>query len=189
MPHIIQRRHLAAAIHTAGVKDLRSYLNGVRVEGRIMVATDGVCLSAYLGPECGEYLPPFTIPLEVVKRVVKRKTEKLEVRDAKDGWLQIGDEMFRPLDGRFPDYRRVLLPAKEAEPGGVTVDPEQMVKFSKIRATLGVAWVPRLYATGTGNRQPLRVALGGHEAEFMGVIMPAVFTGKEGAPVCGEWLK
>ena len=190
MPHIILRRHLAAAIHTAASKDTRFYLCGVHVDGRVVVSTTGTIAAAFLGPKCDSYLPPFTIPLETAKRICRRKTEKLEVKDAGNGWIMIGEEMVHPIDGGYPDFRRVFLPATDPAPGGVTVDPELLAKFTDVGRALGLpkSITPRLYGTGEGASQAIRVALPNVESEFMGMIMPMTWASKDLYPVCGEWL-
>ena len=191
MPHVILRRHLAAAIHTAASKDIRFYLCGVHVDGRVVVSTTGTIAAAFLGPKCDSYLPPFTIPLETAKRICRRKTEKLEVKDAGNGWIMIGEEMVHPIEGRYPDYRRVFLRATDPAPGGVTVDPELLAKFTDVGRALGLpkGVTPWLYGTGCGARQTIRVALPRVGDEFMGVIMPTTWTSKDPYPACGEWLK
>lgn len=184
MSHRILRQHIAAACCTAATNDLRYYLNGVFVDSRVVVATDGTCASAYLGPECNEYLPPFIIPLADAKRIAKDAPLTALAEKLQDGLIDIGGVVFKPIEGPYPDYRRVFVPAIES-PLSAQVDPEALMKFKKIAAILKAPYrVPRLYPTGS-KALALAVAIAGQEDVFMGAISPY---DHKGAGVCGSWL-
>lgn len=188
MTHTIKTQHIAAALHTAATLDVRYYLNGVFVDSRVIVSTDGHCLSAYLGEECDSYLSPFIIPRDAAKLIGKLKCAKAEVTTMPDGCIDIGGIVFKPLDGTFPNYRRVFV--GKANPDAahkMQFNPELVLKFQKIAKTLKASCViPYLYATEGAIGSSFRVAIRGKESEYMGVLMP--FDLKKEPFVCGDWL-
>ena len=183
---IIHVKHIAAAIHTAAVSDVRLYLNAVYVEGRIVVSTDGYVLSAYRGPESAEYLPPFLIPLDAAKLIAKLKPINVEVSALPDGRIDVGGVVFKPVEGVFPYWRRVVRPA-EPGPRTAQLNPELVAKFIKVAKALGhkpheiALWNP------SGDPMAARLAIRGCEDEFIGVIMGVRYGVKDPIPVCGEW--
>lgn len=183
MSHVINPKHIAAACHTASNKDVRYYLVGVFVDGRVIVSTDGGCLSAYRGEECESYLPPFIVPLEAAKMIGKLKQGRADVTALPDGRVDIGGIAFKPVDGIFPDYRRVISKVTSV-PHAMQVSPDIVAKFAKVAKSLGAKGWPEYFpADGLGG--VFRVAIGGKENEFIGVAMP--FSVKV-RPVCGDWL-
>jgi len=185
MSHVIKTQHIAAAIHTSGNMDVRYYLNGVFVDSRVIVSTDGYCASAYLGEECKEYLPPFIIPIDAAKLIAKLKSSRVEAALLPDGRIDIGGVVFKPVDGKFPDYKRIFVGKAGTEAHKLQFSPELVMKFQKVAQSLKASCrVPALYATEGG--VGFRVAIQGKESEFMGVLMPFDL---KGAPfVCGDWL-
>lgn len=184
MSHMIKTQHVAAALHTAATLDVRYYLDGVFVDSRVVVSTDGHCASAYLGEECAEYLPPFIIPTDAAKLIAKLKAPTVPAVAMPDGRIDVGGVVFKPVDAKYPDYRRVF--ANKADPLAahrMQFSPELTVKFQKIAATLKARCkVPYLYAAGGA----FRVAILGKECEFMGVLMPFELPRETFA--CGDWL-
>ena len=113
------RSALRAAVHCAATKTVRSYLMGVHIEcaasGDVhIVSTDGHVLFAgkicapnvvWTGePQKGPWR--MTLPLDVVKRECKGKgsVDLVSVSDS----YRLGDTMFKPIDGVYPDWRRVI---------------------------------------------------------------------------------
>ena len=185
MSHTIKTQHIAAAIHTSADLDVRYYLNGVFVDSRVIVSTDGHCASAYLGEECDEYLPPFIIPTDAAKLIGKLKCTYAAVTAMPDGRIDIGGVVFKPVDGTFPDYKRVFAGKAGAEAHNMQFSPDLIMKFQKVAQALKASCkVPYLYATEGG--MGFRVAIQGKESEFMGVLMP--FELKDKPFVCGDWL-
>lgn len=120
---------LKAALTHAGDKDIRYYLNGVLVDtlaGRI-VATDGNRMFVASGPKVDggqQYILPRSLVATVCKAVGKKGAD-LTVTFAGSGETatatislpdgrQFGETL---IDGRFPDYARVIPTAISGEPG------------------------------------------------------------------------
>ena len=185
MSHVIKTQHIAAAIHTSANKDVRYYLNGIFVDSRVIVSTDGYCASAYLGEECEEYLPPFIIPIDAAKIIAKLKSSRVEAALLPDGRIDIGGVVFKPVDGTFPDYKRVFVGKVGMEAHKMQFDPELVMKFQKVAQALKASCkVPYLYATEGG--VSFRVAIQGKESEFMGLLLP--LKPEDDPFVCGDWL-
>lgn len=179
-------KHIAAAIHTAETTGIRVRINGVFVDGRYSVSTNGAALSAYRGPESDEYLPPFIIPLPYAKLIAKLKPAEVDAVATPYGQIDIGGVVFSPLAWSFPDWRRVV---GKAVPGSRTahLNPELLYLFVKVAKALGRR--PEHIALWNVENDPAaaRVAIAGCESEFMGVIMGFRATEKVPLPECGEW--
>ena len=108
---LVKKSDLQAVILAAGVKDVRYYLNGVHVNAKHLVATDGsrMHVVAHGGTWEG---PPVTVPREAILLALKEKVAVLELTPT-----SVGRVSYSPLDGTFPDYTRVMVraPAKGAE--------------------------------------------------------------------------
>ena len=143
-------RMLAAVAPAMGNKDVRYYLNGVNFEhvqgGVIAVATDGNALIA-----AREKLPDlepfasFIMPRAIVLELLKagRKVTEFTVLTDEiecDG----GTRPFAPIDGKFPDWRRVL-PATAQPLGAASFDPDVLeipLKAAQALKRRGVTWWP-----------------------------------------------
>jgi hypothetical protein len=114
------KHQLRAALTHAPKSDVRFYLNGVHLEftqsGDIhIVSTDGNRMF------CGLVFAqrarwtdaamrgPFrlTVPYETVKAATKGKGD-VTLRATDDGRYALGDVIFKPVAGVFPDWRRVI---------------------------------------------------------------------------------
>jgi hypothetical protein len=124
----IQLQTLKAAHIAAAVKDIRYYLTGVLVEFRaqtdvgdvktIVAATDGHMLFAahtiIERDDVSEGLPDvgtqIIIPGDVVKACKLRHKSNpfVTLKQISETQWQLGDVLFTPIDGKFPDYRRVI---------------------------------------------------------------------------------
>jgi len=120
----LRKSDLKAALICSAVKDIRYYLNGVLVEytpresGGILTfcGTDGHILFAGTAPAefmDGEHAQAFSliIPSDTVKAACKGKMPIVTLSSLPDGRYSLGDALFTAIDGRFPDFRRVI-PAK-----------------------------------------------------------------------------
>lgn len=112
---------LKAALTHAGDRDVRDYLNCVRVEvvstgDLYIVATDGA--RAFVGripaPAEGVPLPPLavSIPRDAVKRALTSRAPSLTL---KLDPLMLGDVSFKQPDGVYPDWRRIVPARTGAE--------------------------------------------------------------------------
>lgn len=105
-------KQLKAALHTAPKTDVRHYLNGVFVEVRSgfyrIVSTDGSNMSVFhnFEPECAEALD-LIIPRDIIENLPKQKGLTITLKKL-DGFWCLGSTLFTPIDGRYPEYRRVL---------------------------------------------------------------------------------
>lgn len=113
---------IKASIHAAAQKDIRYYLNGVLLEfvhneGQPLllrlVSTDGTMLSAFNVPlkyEEGAQSAnfEFIVPIDVMKAAAKAKTQVVLLESMPDGRYSLGGALFSPVDGKFPDWRRVV---------------------------------------------------------------------------------
>lgn len=98
----VRTNDLKAVLLAAGKKDVRYYLNGVHVNSRHIVGTDGARLHA---TSHGGDWPhdPVTIPREVVELAVKAKTLELTLTTEALGLIS-----YEPIDGIYPGYMRVI---------------------------------------------------------------------------------
>jgi hypothetical protein len=105
----ILKQHLAATLPTMAEKDIRFYLNGALIEvtqcGQVhLISTDGhVMLVGRIRPAWTNSQPEpmrLIIPREVV---------------AQARWT-LGDIVFTPIDGKFPDWRRVNVTGTQLGP-------------------------------------------------------------------------
>lgn len=122
----LKKSTLEAALLCAAVNDVRYYLKGAQVEilsdaGNwqiITTATDGHCLFNkidYLsGDEPFNEMPEgainFIIPIDAIKAAIKnadKKAQYLTLEYSNDKYI-LENVIFTPIDGRFPDYRRVI---------------------------------------------------------------------------------
>ena len=116
----IDSNQLKAALSHAGNKDVRYYLNGVLLEittdGSVaIVGTDGMrCFVGRIPADKVRWtdlaLPgPFEIiiPRDVVK-LTCAKNAHLTLTVYGDGKYQLGNTIFTPVEGKFPDWRRIV---------------------------------------------------------------------------------
>ncbi len=102
---------LKAAVMMAATKDVRYYLNGVFVgvmeDGTVHLrATDGAAVFEDVMPnKCETQKGPFSIiiPLDAAKVAAKTKGATVQLSPLTDGKYLIGDTVFSPISGRFPD--------------------------------------------------------------------------------------
>jgi DNA polymerase-3 subunit beta len=133
----INQTALKAVSRFSGVKDVRYYLCGVLVQASPaetrLIATDGHTLAAHrtiipsVDQAMGGNYADIIIPLDVVQAVLKWKPAKkgegeLLLSPVSGGvWeLSMGEQAsqstrFKPVDGKFPDYRRVLPTALDGK--------------------------------------------------------------------------
>lgn len=131
-------KHLAAALHCAGKKDIRYYLNSVFLDAKAgcIVATDGTC--AYISQPgllvgCTEDV---NMPREFVEDVVKASA-KLEyvVITVDNGKLFTDFRIGKVVDGVFPPWRRLYPVALSGEPA--QFDKDLLARIAKANKALG----------------------------------------------------
>ena len=113
---------LKASVHCAAKKDTRYYLCGVLFAFKHgffskleIISTDGHVMSAFSIPldyvdnaQTADF--EFIIPIDAIKLALKgsAKGDALILESLPDGRYVLGDIIFSPIDGKFPDYRRFI---------------------------------------------------------------------------------
>lgn len=169
---LIDAKLLCALKLFAGQKDARYYLNGIYWEGDKMIATCGSMLAVAQVPESAP--TPVIIPNEAFS-LVKPNSGTVEVTAERVGALA-----FTPIDGKYPDWRRIL----PVWPSGETAqfDPDLVAALGKAGKLL--RGFPRIAHNGTG----AAVVRFGERVDVAAVIMPRNVEAarKKGAPPL-EW--
>jgi DNA polymerase-3 subunit beta len=180
MENTINIETLRALLPLAAKKDVRYYLNGVYVDFQrdktIYVATNGAVLGLYTETVENENIFDIIIPCDVVKQLKpKRGTakwgdltfdpEKNTARIVNPGASQ--DFGFTPLDGKFPDYTKVIPSETSGE--AAQFDAELLYLFAQVNKSSGATHPGRFKVDHNGAAGAL-VHL--FRNEFIGVIMP-----------------
>jgi DNA polymerase-3 subunit beta len=180
---ILSGTELKAIALCASTKDVRYYLNGVYVEATPketrLIATDGHRLAAYRRKSDNKLDAPmvdFIIPNEAFKQIKpsrKAHLDYLEI-EIEDGrytlvnyaqGLRIG---FMPIDGRFPDYRRVI--PEKGNGQSAQFNPELLAGFQEAGKMLLNSKHAIPYLEHNGNNTA-RVCIKGLPT-FVGAVMP-----------------
>ncbi|MFW1971054.1 hypothetical protein [Acinetobacter bereziniae] len=141
---------LKAALICASKNDIRFYLNGVAIDQGHIVATDGHRMF-YAPLESANELPQIIIPRDAIEYLIKKTTsvgkkhpEKVLVKvGVKDNqWsLCVSEyqENFRPIDGKFPEWKRIIPKSAMQKYEGQTLmfNWSYMADFQKIAKILG----------------------------------------------------
>jgi|SRR3990172_5043381 len=166
----------------SSTKDIRYYLNGVYVEACAtetrMAATDWHVLAVVRSTEmngmaaCPEIslIVPGSVIASALKFLPKGENHvSLFLDDGKWTMVSNGARLpFEPIDGKFPDYRRVI-PTKEPEGEAAQFDPELLMRFKKAAKAMGTKEPPIIHHDVPGSAA--LVTIGGC-SDFAGVIMP-----------------
>ena len=153
----------------ASKKDVRYYLNGVYVESNSqhtrIVATDGHILGLYQTPETAHSDEAFSIiiPSEIIAKLDKK--DNFLSTNEHDNWV-IDGIAFTPIDGKFPDYQRVL-PRGEMTNEVAQFNPDFITRFQKVGKLLGQKIAPTISHNG-GSSALVDIGL----SQFVGVMMP-----------------
>lgn len=182
----IDATELKAVRHFAAKQDVRNYLNGVLVQATVkqtrLVATDGTILGLFDRdqPNEGVALEEVIIPLDVIDAL--KPDAKLPVRVALDGnryRIQQYDDRaftFNPVDGRFPDYVRII----PTEVSGVPAQFQckYLAAIDKAQQIISKGRTP--YIWHNGNETAL---FGLIDADrFIGVVVPLIHDPKTRRP-------
>jgi hypothetical protein len=105
---------LKAALLCASSEETRYYLKGVHLStSGHMVTTDGHRL--FCAKLSETVSTDVIIPIDTVKAALKLAPKKAETIELNGNTL--GGVTFTPIDGTFPDWRRVIPPAEGFKPG------------------------------------------------------------------------
>lgn len=152
----IYRNKLKAASRFMAVQDIRFYLNGLLIESNEMqsriVSTDGHTLFATRDDAKGDNVGAFTgiMPADTVKAILSWKAPYKSANDA-PVVLTTSDDLagehraawagnicvFRLIDGKFPDYARVVPAAIDA--GIAFFQPEYLLRCTKAAQDLNTS--------------------------------------------------
>lgn len=110
----VKTQSIKAAVGMAATKDVRYYLNGVQIlvrdDGSVHVrSTNGAMVFDDQMPEKSAFAPAdFIIPLDIAKLIAKSKASTVEITIGSDGRFECAGQIFKPLDGKFPDCDRIM---------------------------------------------------------------------------------
>lgn len=143
---------LKAALLHAGKKDVRYYLNGVLIDRQTghVVATDGHrMLVAKLADGAWEKGDSYIVPRETLEAAVKlhAKYETIEILDVDTANLTVGHIPCKAIDGRFPEWRRVV--PNESKAGAGRFCPRYLGDAFKALAMIAGGRTDPDYATVT----------------------------------------
>jgi DNA polymerase-3 subunit beta len=197
----IRISYLKAALITAAKKDIRYYLNGVLVDilprAVRIVSTDGhrctVFHSAIHDDDADQEPAQIIIPRDIVKGI-KGATGRIVLTaltyDAANPLAPCtlvgiagGDRIFTPVDGKFPDYTRIMPNSAPSGERGC-FNPHYLADFAEvvqIAADRNIAY-PEVWDNGDSCAPVTYSGL----PEFYGALMPMRGTG--GAWELPEWL-
>ena len=147
MQYSLNINTLKAAHFCSATKDVRYYLNSVYLDFKLggakpyvnVVSTDGHVLAAYKDTLDIYSVPDgdfnIMIPLDTVKTLLKmvgKKQKTVNLEKVGDSW-RIGDLNFEAIDGKFPDYTRVIPGdnTRNHENGAPRLDPALVLLAQK----------------------------------------------------------
>ena len=182
----IPRRLLAAVSRLAAAQDVRYYLNGVLIEvtgteARI-VATNGAAVGVARFPASEPTTWSGIIPNDAVAHAIKSKSEDVALIVDDGGRHFLAGLSFTPVEGRFPEYRRIIPRVVSGETADFSAD--LIGVFAKVRKDLKGRGQPIIRQNGTGGA----VVHFHNEPDFMGVLMPMqMFNDKNPDPGVPCW--
>lgn len=171
----VKYSHLQAALPFAAKQDVRFYLTSVLVKDGLIAATNGHCALICDATDVNDM--EIIIPRIAIESLIK-KLGKNPMYDSitisqidKDFWLMdyMNDvfEMFKPIDGKFPDIKKVDVSKPTQPPSGfVHYNFEYINLFLKCAKTLKVAF-PRFFPTDHNKAIYVELCEDAH-----GILMP-----------------
>ena len=178
----VKQSTLKALVLLAAKKDIRYYLNGVNVDFSPNItrvaATDGHKLGVYQSGAQNAGHGSLIIPSDVIAALPKTGGYDPELTFLKcdgnaTGWEIVGLPnngriVFQQVEGKFPDYARVLNVKTDGL--AASYNPEYLIQFLKVQHLLGGSkkCIPNLYQSG---KSSALITLAGVD-NFYGVIMP-----------------
>ena len=178
----ISRSKLKAAAYFSGVKDIRFYLNGILIESTPMqtrvCATDGHALFCAKDDAKDDNAGTFTgiVPNDTIKQILAWKAPYKGAADLPVVITTAADEqraewcgntaVFKLLDGKFPEYARVVPADVSGEASHF--NPELLIRCKKVAEALGTS-SKGFYAFKQGGDNS---AIAVFSSEAFAVIMP-----------------
>jgi DNA polymerase-3 subunit beta len=180
MENTINLEVVRVLLPLAAKNDVRFYLNGIYVDFQrdktVYVATNSHALGMYTEAVENEHTFSVIIPADVVKQLKpKRGTAKWgdltfnpEANTARIINPGAGQDFgFTPLDGKYPDYTKVIPAETSGEAAQFDVDLLSL--FAQVNKAFGAKYPGRIKLDHNGERGAL-VHLS--RDAFLGVIMP-----------------
>lgn len=175
---------LRAALVCVSTEETRYYLRGVNVQPDaddiVLVSTDGhrFFCGRCPPPPAGAITPaaPFIVPTDAIKKALTGyKGLAIYLERAGDVWT-LGDVTFKPVDGTFPDWRRVAPTQKtiSEDLGKIAqFNPAYVADMGKVAkavapTTRGAVALPIIHHMGSG---PSVVTFPGRE-DLFALLMP-----------------
>jgi DNA polymerase-3 subunit beta len=178
----INVNYLKAATLVTSKEETRYYLKGVSInagyKGVFIVATDGHRMAAFKQAETYDGAPiDIIIPTETVN-ALKTKEETVELGKINENQYMLGNIIFTPIDGTFPDWRRIV--PKELSNQTAQFNLSYLGDFAKVAKALGKG--TPAYVNHNGESAAL-ISFGPNVDGF-GLLMPMrlKFTGMNDLP-------
>lgn len=171
---------LRAALLCASTEETRYYLRGVSLEpsydGARLISTDGHLLFLASIDAGGAVFDKTILPHAALTKALKGyKSEYLTVTKAGSTWT-MGDVVFQPVDGAFPDWSRVVPRVLPSDPVPALFNPQYVVTMDKIAVLVnGKGGEARIYSNGM---DPALVSFGARD-DCLAVLMPKRYHGTE----------
>lgn len=171
----VKYSHLQAALTFAAKNDVRFYLTGVQVKDGMIAATNGHAAIICDSDDAQDL--EIIIPRIAIESLIKKLGKKpiydlINISQVdEEFWLMdyMDDvfEIFKPIDGKFPDIKRVDI-SKPTQPPTqfVHYNFEYINLFLKCAKTLNVAF-PKFYPSETGKAVYVELCDDAH-----GILMP-----------------
>ena len=189
---------LKAVALAASTETTRYYLNGVYVSlsasGVRLAATDGaIMLASYDATYRQDKAQGIVIPNATLKAFKpSKRQETVELEQIKGDKWRLGDQSFTPVDGTFPDYRRVI-PAATPEAlnhGRYRFATKYLAVFEKVSKLLDM---PHIIAPDGGKPALVRFyRAGSNNTVFtdaiLGVVAPERATPYQGVTKTPAWV-
>lgn len=163
------RAYLGSALHGAGNQDVRYYLNGVLVEANSaetrLVGCDGNLVAVLRVKQKNESHFSVIVPRATVELALKMKIEAMTL-ECSDGEWSLCGLRFQPVDGKFPDYRRIIPAASTG--ASAHYHPDLIARMAKIGKELKTRSIPIIRHNG---KDAALFHFYGQD-DFVGVIAP-----------------
>ncbi|AWW07717.1 MAG: beta clamp protein [Podoviridae sp. ctbh1] len=171
----VKYSHLQAALPFAAKQDVRFYLTGVLVKDGMVAATNGHCALICNSDDVSDM--EIIIPRIAIESLIK-KLGKNPMHDVitisqidKEFWVMDYKndvfEMFKPIDGRFPDIGRVdISKPSEAPNQFIHWNLDYLHIFMKCAKTLKVLY-PKFFPTAHDKATYVEL-----NEEVHGILMP-----------------
>jgi DNA polymerase-3 subunit beta len=160
----IDRNALKAVSRFAAIKDIRYYLQGVLIESTPLqtrlAATDGHTLAVHRADAKGDNEGSWTgiLPLDAVTTLLKMKATHKTLKDAPitvtvsdEGEIRcdwIGQSIItRAIDGKFPDYRRVI--PEKLDGIAAWINPDYLTRIVDASKDIGAGFTFGFGGTGS----------------------------------------